>query len=393
MPHATTIRSEAGGEIFYKGLARNLESIKSMFGVKRIWVEEAKSLSAESLEVLLPTIREDGSEIWFSLNRGSSKDPASEKLLKPYEHHLERCGFYEDDDIIIVQINWRDNPFFPDVLNKERLRDKQYLSTAKYDHIWEGAYSDTVENAIIEPEWFDACIDAHVKLGFKPEGLEVVSHDPFDGGQDAAALVYQHGVVILDALESREGRVNDACDWALDYAINRKPDVFVWDAGGIGAGLKRQIADSLGEKKIAIQMFEGQSKVDNPDALYEPTPGMVVQAKTHREMYLNRRAQRYWELRDRIFRTYLAVKDSKYTDPAKLISFSSDIKILSTLRAELCRIPRKANGMGKIQIMSKDEMKKEGIDSPNVGDCVMMAMDAKSPITEPVEIHFTGWNG
>lgn len=390
---ATRVYSDAGGEIFYRGLARNLESIKSMFGVKRIWIEEARTLSNESLEVLLPTIREEGSELWFSMNRGSSKDPVSQKLLKPYERELERTGFYEDDDIIIVQINWDENPFFPDVLNKERLRDKKYLSAAKYAHIWEGAYSDTVENAIIEPEWFDACIDAHIALKFKPEGLETITFDPFDGGEDAAGLVYQHGSVILDAQETREGRVNDVCDWALDYAIQRKPDVFIWDAGGIGAGLKRQITDALGPKKISIQMFEGQGKIDMPDAVYEPTPGTVMQAKTNKDVYFNRRAQRYWELRDRIFRTYLAVRDGTYTDPSKLISFSSDIKILPTMRAELCRIPRKPNGQGKIQILSKPEMKKEGIDSPNVGDCVMMLGDAKVPMAAPVNIDFTGWNG
>lgn len=380
------------GEIFHRGLSRNPEGFKSTYGVKRLWIEEAQKLSKETITITLPTIREEGSEIWMSANRGSSKDAFSQLILKPYEKHLARDGYYEDDDILIVEINWWDNPFFPETLNRQRLMDKKTMSQAEYDHVWNGAYSDTVENAIIEPDWFDACVDAHKVLGFKPEGLEVVAHDPFDGGEDAAGLVHRHGVVVVHAEESRKGRVNDCCDWALDYVQNVKPDAFIWDAGGIGAGLKRQITDALQDKKIDIQMFEGQARVDAPDSQYEPTQGMVMQAKTNSQAFYNRRAQRYWQLRDRVFRTYLAVKEGKFTNPDDLISFSSEIPDLPLLRAELCRIPRKPNGAGKIQIMSKDEMKREGIESPNLGDCVMMAFDVTGPRARKVKINFSGWN-
>ncbi len=66
---AQKINSRNGGEIFYRGLARNTDAIRSMFGVNRIWIEEAQTLSQATIDVLLPTIRESGSEIWFSLNR------------------------------------------------------------------------------------------------------------------------------------------------------------------------------------------------------------------------------------------------------------------------------------------------------------------------------------
>lgn len=90
---ATTINSPVGGEIFYRGLARNPMSIKSMFGVKRIWVEEAQTLSDATLDLLEPTIREGDSELWFSLNRGSSKDPFAKRMLAPYESHIEKHGY------------------------------------------------------------------------------------------------------------------------------------------------------------------------------------------------------------------------------------------------------------------------------------------------------------
>ena len=369
---AKDITSRSGGKIFYKGLARNPESIKSMQGVNTLWIEEAQTLSEKTIEVLFPTIRETDSEIWCSLNRGSSKDPFARRFLKPYEDHLKRHGYYEDDETLIVEINWQDNPWFPTVLQGERLRDKKNLPPARYEHIWEGAYSDTVDNAIIEPEWFDACIDAHIKLGFKPEGIEVVSHDAFDGGQDPAALAYRHGSVILDVQESSVGRANDGCDWAIDYALKVNADAFTWDGDGVGAGLKRQIDLALGPKNINIQMFNGGTSPDRPDAIYEPSDGEIRKAKTNRETFYNRRAQAAWMVRDRMFKTYLAVRDGSYINPDELISISSTIKGLPVLRAEACRLPKKDNGSGKIQLMSKPEMKKLGIDSPNMFDALMM---------------------
>ena len=150
--------------------------------------------------------------------------------------------------------------------------------------------------------------------------------------------------------------------------------MYTFDSGGVGAGLKRQIDESLDGKRIAINMFQGQARVEFPDAIYDPTPGNLMKAKSNKEVFYNLRAQMYWKLRDRVYRTYLAVKDKRYTDPSELISFSSKIPVLSLLRSELCRIPLKHNGAGKIQIMTKDEMKREGIDSPNLADSCMMSM-------------------
>ena len=404
----TEINHASGGRTFYRGLARNITSLKAIV-CDGLWIEEGESLSYDTLKVLTASIRASAAEqdaaeaegraiklpeIIITMNRGSSKDPIAKQYLARAERELERCGYYEDDLVMIVEINFNENPWFiGSGLEQERADDERNLSTAAYEHKWLGRYSDTIEDAIIEPEWFDACIDAHEVLRFKPEGLEVCTHDPFDGGADAGAWAYMHGVVVQDIQEKRSGRVNDVCDWALDLTLQHKPDVFIWDAGGMGAALKRQISDALGPKKVSVQMFEGQQSVDRPDSPYEPTAGAILQAKTNKEMFFNRRAQRYWELRDRIFRTYLAVRDGKFTDPSRLISFSSKIQLLKSLRAELCRIPRVPNGAGKIQIMSKDQMKKEGIDSPNLADCLMMMGDAVPPIsaTNVHAIEFAGW--
>ena len=140
-------------------------------------------------------------------------------------------------------------------------------------------------------------------------------------------------------------------------------------------------------------MFQSAGKVLNPDSHYDPTPGNLMKAKSNKEVFYNLRAQMYWRLRDRIFRTYLAVRDNIYTDPSELISFSGDMAVLSQLRSELCRVPSKYHGGGKIQIMAKDEMKREGIASPNLGDCAMMAMLPTKAAGAGAKLNFKGWSG
>lgn len=387
---ANKIYSWSGGEIFYRGLSRNITGFKSAHGIKRLWIEEGQGLSEDTIITVLPTIREEGSEIWISANRGASNDAFSRLILKQAEKDLQGQGYYEDDEVLIVEINWWDNPWFPEGLDKLRRKQKLTMTTAMYEHVWNGAYSDTVEDAIIEPEWFDACIDAHEKLGFKPEGIEIVSYDPFDGGQDAGGLAHRHGSVFVHVDESEEGRVNENCDWALDYAQEVKPDAFIWDGDGVGAGLKRQITTALGEKKVDIHMFGGGKAIANPKQKYDPTPDMVMKAKTNQETFYNRRAQRYWNLRDRVYRTYLAIQDGTYTDPGELISFSSKIKKLDQLRAELCQIPRKRGGTGKIQLKTKLEMEAMGIDSPNMADACMQTMDVESIKVKRKKLHQRG---
>ena len=259
------IDHSSGGCFRFKGLARNPDSIKSMFGFNKFWVEEAQSTSAESLKLLTPTLREDNSEVWLTLNPMSSADPVSQRFIEPFKEKIFRDGFYEDDLHYICLINWRDNPWFPASLEEERIFDFNNLPRAMYDHIWEGAYNDTVENAIILPEWFDAAIDAHVKLGFKPNGVKVASHDPSDTGADAKGLILRHGSVVLDADIRDAGDVAEGMDWALDTAITEQADLFVWDCDGMGVSLVRQVSQALRGKRVDYEMFKGSEGVDHPD--------------------------------------------------------------------------------------------------------------------------------
>lgn len=383
--HASTTEKKidfaSGAAIRYKGFARNSAAVKSAQGNKRSWIEEAQDLSDDSIRDLLPTIRAAGSQLFFTANPQASKDPFSQRFIIPFKHNLDRYGYHEDDLHLIIVMNWRDNPWFPESLEQERLFDKANKSRAEYDHIWEGAFNDGVENAIIHAEWFDAAVDAHVKLGWKPRGTRTVAHDPSDTGPDPKGLVDRHGNVILNVLENDTGDVNEGCDWATDYAIAVGADLFVWDGDGLGVSLRRQVKESFEDTKVKWKMFKGSEMPFPPKALYQPDERIERrQLRSNRETFKNKRAQRYTDLRDRFYATYRAVEKGEYIDPDKLISISGKIKCLEAFRSEVCRIPRKANGRGLIQIMSKDEMLSQlKIASPNLADSAMMSeetMDA-----------------
>lgn len=368
----TKVDCLTGGCFRFRGFARNSEAVKSAQDFKYSWIEEAQSLSKKSLEDLLPTIRATGSQLFFTANPQSSADPFSQRFIVPFLKELLRDGFYEDDLHLIIVANWRDNPWHGE-LEQQRLWDKKHLSAAKYDHIWEGAFNDSIEDPLILSDWFDACIDAHKELGFKPLGAKMSAHDPSDVGPDAKGFACRHGSVVIDIDEKTTGNVNEGMDWATAKAIHHISDSFTWDGDGMGIGLGRQTSASFKGKHTKIDMFRGSESPDLPDEIYCPVDDISGQ-KTNKEAFRNKRAQYYFMLRDRVIQTFKAV-NGEYSNPDTLISFDSSIKLLQSLRSELCRMPIKPNGNGMFELYTKQVMKdKFQFPSPNLSDSVMMLM-------------------
>lgn len=114
-----------GSEFLFKGLRHSIQEIKSTEGIDICWVEEAQSCSLESWQILRPTIRKDGSEIWVSFNPDQDTDPTFGLVKRP------------PPDWIVRQVNWQDNPFFGGTLEAERAACFAQDPEA-YDWIWEG---------------------------------------------------------------------------------------------------------------------------------------------------------------------------------------------------------------------------------------------------------------
>lgn len=134
----SSIIAPGGGIITFQGMQNHTaETIKSLEGYDGAWVEEAQSLSARSLQLLRPTIRKPGSELWFSWNPESEDDPVDLLLRGPKKIK----------GAVVVEVNWQHNPWFPDVLNEERLQDLE-RDPDEYEHVWEGGYR-VISDAII----------------------------------------------------------------------------------------------------------------------------------------------------------------------------------------------------------------------------------------------------
>ena len=140
------IETPGDGIITFQGMKdQNAESIKSLEGYQRAWVEEAQTLSVRSLSLLRPTIRADGSELWFSWNPRRKTD-AVDAMLR---------GTELPTGAVVVRANWSDNPKFPQVLEIER-QDCLRLNPEQYEHIWEGGYATVLEGAYYARSLADA---------------------------------------------------------------------------------------------------------------------------------------------------------------------------------------------------------------------------------------------
>ena len=394
----------------FQGLSRNPESVKSVFGFLDWWIEEAQFLSEKSLRILTPTARKkptkglpnqqkevgsdevdmDDVQMVFCANPASSDDPFSQRFIVPFKTELDANGIYQDDMHLIIKMNHSENPWFEESgLEEERQFDLKNLPRSTYDWVWEGGFNDDIENALINSEWFDACIDAHVKLGMKPTGVKRVVHDPSDLGNDPKAVLVRSGHIITDIIQRTDLDVNEGSDWAVGLAINENADIYEWDVGGMGVALKRDVNTALDGKHIKPHQFNGASSVDHPDAIYEPSEAEISSRQmTWKEVCKNLRAQCYLKVRARIFRTYQAVEKGVMTDPDLLISFDSKCKNLTTLRAELCRMPIKPNTGGLFEMYTKKEMREKfKLRSPNCADVLMMSERIRGIIEPEINLN------
>jgi phage terminase large subunit len=152
------IMGKNGSLIIFQGMSTaTADSIKSLEGYDVAWVEEAQSLSQRSLDLLRPTIRKEGSEIWATWNPSLATDPIDSFL---------RCD-NPPPDSIVVQVNYRDNPWLPDVLQAEIDYDMK-RDPDKFAHVWLGEYQQNSQARVFKNwtiEEFDVDKEAIIRQG------------------------------------------------------------------------------------------------------------------------------------------------------------------------------------------------------------------------------------
>jgi phage terminase large subunit len=186
--HKTT-----GSEFAFVGLREHgVTSIKSYEGFDLCWVEEAHSVSKRSLDILIPTLRKPGSRFYFTFNPELDTDEAWVRFV---EHGKNDSG------VLTIEINWRDNPWFPAELNAERIRWKA-RDPDTYDWVWEGKLRAAVDGAIYAKEVEAIIRDGRV--GRAPYDPLLKVHTVWDlGWNDATAIA------LVQRIPSGELRVID----------------------------------------------------------------------------------------------------------------------------------------------------------------------------------------
>lgn len=186
------IRGKNGTQFIFAGLGKmTADQIKSMEGIDIVWVEEAQTISANSLEILIPTIRKTGSELWFSWNPRHASDPVDQRFR----------GEVLPESAIVRRVNYDDNPFFPAELDAERAFDEKH-KPHRYGHIWLGEYEPTAIGAIWDR------LSIHQGRRDKAPDLEriVVAVDP---AVSSEAHSDEHGIIVAAVGADQRGYVLD----------------------------------------------------------------------------------------------------------------------------------------------------------------------------------------
>lgn len=278
--------------------------------------------------------------------------------------------------IPVFTFHWRDDPRKDDAWYAKKVDELDPVTVAQEIDL---NYSASVSGVLIPAVWINACVDAHIKLGFKPTGAARAALDVADEGRDKNALAKAKGV-LLQSVRGWSGKGSDIFDTVAEV-FKECDDAgitsFRYDADGLGAGVRgdaRVLNENRPGREVEAVAFRGSGKVKNPEAKIprarQPESGDDYDSdeRTNEDFFQNAKAQGWWDLRVRCQRTYRAVEgiDKDY-DPDSLISFDSSMRELGALIGELSRPTYSISTPGKILV----DKSPDGAPSPNLADAVM----------------------
>lgn len=234
----TEIRGANGTECIFAGLQdHTIDSIKSYEGVTKVWVEEAHRVSKRSWDILIPTIRRDGSEIWITFNAHLDTDETWLRFVVSPPPGAQ-----------VVEMSYRDNPWFSALLEAERQHARATMLSDDYDNIWEGRCRTAVSGAIYAREMLEAQREG--RIGRVPYDPRMPVHTVWDlGWNDRTSIIcVQRGLAelrIIKHLEFQYQRLDEmaAALQALQY--NWGADWLPHDAYSRDLKTGRTVADLL----------------------------------------------------------------------------------------------------------------------------------------------------
>lgn len=247
------IQTPGDGVILFQGLQdHTAESIKSLEGFKRAWIEEAQTLSSTSLTLLRPTIRAEGSEIWASWNPRRKNDPIDVMLR----------GGQTPTGAKVVRANWSDNPWFPGVLEQERL-DCLSNDPDQYDHIWEGGYATVLAGAYYAKSLADARQQRRIGNVARDPLMPIKAFWDI-GVRDATAIWIAQfigkEIRVLDYYEATRQPLATHLEWLRSKGYGSALCVLPHDGSQADAVTAVRFEDHISQAGFEVETIENQGK-------------------------------------------------------------------------------------------------------------------------------------
>lgn len=312
-----------GTEFIFSGLRHNVNEIKSMEGIDVAWVEEAQSISEDSLKVLAPTIRKPGSQIIFTFNRFNELDPvyvryvmkAPEKTYSAKVNYdvLDRAGL------------------LPDSLRLEMEADKR--DPELFAHVWLGEPVSQADSAILSRTKVLAAMQRDVVA----EGAIEVGADIARMGNDRIVFKKRKGMKLIATKTYQHLRTTETCDKLEDFVGYDKEVLLKIDDTGVGGG----VTDEMIKRGYNVMPINFGAKPDDPDKY----PNLISEA---------------W--------FYLASIMDEISLPM------SDTELM-----ELTNRQWKMDSAGRRRVESKDDYKKRGFRSPDLADATILCFYTPNP--------------
>ena len=310
-----------GTKFIFKGLRdQEAQHIKSLEGVDIAWIEEAQTISKKSWDILEPTIRKDGSEIWISMNREHENDPLWIALAAhPDERTLVQC------------VNYMDNPFCPEEI-KIQAQKCQQNSPDDYAHIWLGEPIRQSQYKLIASSKVRQAFEPNINATTSPL---VIGLDVARFGDDRTVFCFRKGRWCYKFLTYEKLDNVAVANLATNFIHEDKPHRLFMDIGGQGAGVYDILKDR-GFGEIIRGVYFGEKAINE-------------------ERYFNRRAEMWDNIR-------------AWLDESPPAQLPKDENLFN----ELTCLNKKYDRRGRLQLEEKEEVKKRLGCSPDMADALAL---------------------
>ena len=308
-----------GSKFIFKGLKdQNSQNIKSLEGIDICWVEEGQKLTKASWDILDPTIRKEGSEIWVSMNREEENDPV-----------WKAVAANPDERTLVVKVNYYDNPFCPEEMRYLAEKCKRE-NPDDYEHIWLGAPVNQGDTKLIAAKDVRKAMQNIIVVSPLIVGVDIARF-----GDDKTVFCFRRGRYCFKLEEHSKLDVVEVANRLTAIIQEHKPARVFLDAGGVGGGVYDILADRGFAKTIRGIMFGGKAIND--------------------ERYANKRAE-MWALANDWLKQDLDVQ------------LPNDDELLD----DLCSVNKKYDSYGRLMLESKDDLKKRIGRSPDKADAFVL---------------------